>query len=125
MSALHTPAGHRCSLMWASYSERKYRSVESTGFGAVCPRPHREAFLIEVAHLWRLSMSESLPFPSQILVKVSSIFRVPTRQGGHLPQDSSWQKSMKNRATSTMHFESSMTIIPPEPTIAPSCMIAS
>ncbi len=40
---------------------------------------------------------------------------VPTRQGTHLPHDSSRQKSMKYLATSTMHDVSSMTIMPPEP----------
>jgi hypothetical protein len=45
---------------------------------------------------------------------------VPTRQGVHLPQDSSWTNSRKNRATSTMQVSSSMTINPPEPMMAPS-----
>ena len=40
---------------------------------------------------------------------------VPTRQGTHLPHDSSRQKSMKYLATLTMQEVSSMTIIPPEP----------
>ena len=46
------------------------------------------------------------------------ISSVPTRQGTHLPQDSS-AKSMKNLATSTMHVVSSMTIMPPEPMMEP------
>ena len=41
--------------------------------------------------------------------------------GMHLPHDSSMQNSMKNRATSTMHAVSSITIMPPEPMIEPSC----
>ena len=45
--------------------------------------------------------------------------RVPTRQGVHLPQDSSWVNSMKKRAISTMQVSSSMTIMPPEPIIEP------
>ena len=44
---------------------------------------------------------------------------VPTRQGTHLPHDSSWTNSRKNRATSTMQLSSSITIRPPEPMIAP------
>ena len=38
---LQTPAGQRFSWMWAMYSSRKYFRVESTGLGAVCPRPQR------------------------------------------------------------------------------------
>ena len=45
---------------------------------------------------------------------------VPSRQGVHLPQDSSWQKSMKKRAMSTVHLSSFMTMRPPEPMMAPS-----
>src|SRR5574341_1888375 len=43
ISALHTPAGHFLSLIWASYSCRKYLSVESTGLGTVLPSPHSDA----------------------------------------------------------------------------------
>ena len=53
-------------------------------------------------------------------VRISSIRRVPSRQGTHLPQDSFWVKFMKNRATSTMQVSSSMTTRPPEPIMAPS-----
>ena len=41
-SALQTPAGHFLSRTCAMYSSLKYLSVESTGFGAVCPKPHSE-----------------------------------------------------------------------------------
>ena len=50
---------------------------------------------------------------------------MPSRQGTHLPQDSSARKSRKYRATSTMQVSSSMTIMPPEPIIAPALASSS
>src|SRR3990172_1744617 len=50
---------------------------------------------------------------------IPSIWRVPTRQGTHLPQDSFWVKVIKKRAMSTMQVSSSMVTIPPEPTMDP------
>jgi hypothetical protein len=44
---------------------------------------------------------------------------VPTRHGTHFPHDSVLQKSAKDRATSTIHDESSLKIMPPEPMIEP------
>ena len=38
----HTPARQRLARMWSSNSWRKWRSVVSTGFGALWPRPHSE-----------------------------------------------------------------------------------
>ena len=35
------------------------------------------------------------PFPAVILARISAIWRVPIRQGAHLPQDSSWVKRRK------------------------------
>ena len=54
--------------------------------------------------------------------RISSMWRVPSRQGMHLPQLSRWMKSMKNLATSTMQLSSSMTTRPPEPIMAPSSL---
>ena len=54
-----------------------------------------------------------------LLSRMSCICAVPTRQGMHLPQDSSMQNSMKKRATSTMQEVSSITIMPPDPMIEP------
>ncbi|OPY04820.1 MAG: hypothetical protein A4E67_02231 [Syntrophaceae bacterium PtaB.Bin038] len=71
------------------------------------------------------SMSPGFPFPWVMLVRISSIRLVPSRQGVHLPQDSSWQKSMKKRAMSTAHLSSFMTMRPPEPMMAPSSTIVS
>jgi hypothetical protein len=71
------------------------------------------------------SRSTSVAVPVQILVNRSYICLVPTRQGTHLPQDSSMQNSMKNRATSGMQEPSSMTIKPPEPMMEPSFWSAS
>ena len=61
----------------------------------------------------------------RIFVSRLCICTVPARQGMHLPQDSSMQNSMKNRATSTIRVVSSMTIMPPEPMIEPSLVSES
>ena len=66
-----------------------------------------------------------VPWPEQIRVSKVCICAVPARQGMHLPQDSVMQNSMKKRATLTMHDVSSMTIMPPEPIIAPTFSRAS
>src|SRR4030042_3299926 len=44
---------------------------------------------------------------------------IPNRQGTHLPHDSSCKKVKKYLATSTIHDPSSITTMPPEPTIEP------
>ena len=61
----------------------------------------------------------SLPSPLVMSVRMSSMCLVPSRQGVHLPQDSSCRKVMKYLATSTMQVCSSMTIMPPEPMMEP------
>jgi len=120
-----TPASQYLSLMWASYSWRKWRMVLSTGLGAVWPSPQSAVSLIVSPRAMRRSMSPSSPSPLQMRSTISSIRFVPTRQGGHLPQLSSWVNSRKNRAMSTMHVSSSMTMTPPEPMMAPSsCRVA-
>ena len=70
-------------------------------------------------------MSPSLPLPSVMRVRISSIRLVPTRQKVHLPHDSRWVKSRKKRATSTMQVVSSRTTSPPEPMMAPVLLIDS
>ena len=73
-----------------------------------------------IASLTELEVKQlGLPSPSQILLRISTKWRVPTRQGTHLPHDSFWVNSWKNRATSTMQVFSSMITSPPEPMIAP------
>ena len=120
-----TPASQYLSLMWASYSWRKWRMVESTGFGAVWPRPQSAVWLMDSPRAMRRSMSPSSPSPWQMRSTISSIRLVPTRHGGHLPQLSSCVNSRKKRAMSTMQVSSSMTMTPPEPMIAPSsCRVA-
>ena len=119
-SAGQTPARQRLSRMCSTYSLPKWRMVESTGLGAVWPKPHSDVSLIISPSSMSRSTSSSSPWPSQMRLRISSIRLVPTRQGTHLPQDSSWTNSRKNRATSTMQLSSSMTIRPPEPMIAPS-----
>ncbi len=70
-------------------------------------------------------MSPSSPSPRVMRSTISSIRLVPTRQGGHFPQLSSWVNSRKKRAMSTMHVSSSITMTPPEPMMAPSsCSVA-
>ena len=44
--ALHSPARHLCSFICSTYSSRKYCNVDKTGFGAVCPKPHKEFSLM-------------------------------------------------------------------------------
>jgi len=70
MSALQTPAGHRFSLIWASYSSLKYLIVLKTGLGAVWPSPHRDVEIIFLLKFSRNSISPSLPFPSVISVNL-------------------------------------------------------
>ena len=123
--AVQTPAAQRCSRMCCSYSRRKCLSVVSTGFGAVWPRPHRLASRTTWQSASSRSRSSSTPSPRQIFSSRLSICLVPTRHGGHLPQDSSQQNSRKNRATSTMQESSSMTTRPPEPMMEPSFWSAS
>ncbi len=53
---------------------------------------------------------------------ISYILCVPSRQETHLPQDSSCRKLRKYLATSTMQVLSSMTIMPPEPIMAPAAV---
>src|SRR5699024_1948608 len=88
-NALHSPDGHFLSLTCAIYSFLKYFKVLNTGFGAVCPKPQTEAFLILNANFSNLYKSASSPFPSVILSNISNILLVPILQGVHLPQDSS------------------------------------
>ena len=70
-------------------------------------------------------MSPSFPFPLVMLVRILSICLMPSRQGTHLPHDSSVRNSMKYLATSTMQVSSSMTIMPPEPIIEPALVSSS
>src|SRR3990172_12586341 len=88
MIFLHLIAGHLLYLMCSSYSWRKYRNVVITGLGAVLPRAHKEPSMMAWDNSSNSSMSPSLPFPSVILVKISSMRELPSRQRVHLPQDS-------------------------------------
>ena len=67
---------------------------------------------------WMEKMKEE-NIPLVILSSSSRRRFVPTRQGVHLPQDSSTVNSRKNFAMSTIHVVSSITIRPPEPIIEP------
>ena len=96
--------------------------VLSTGLGAVWPRPHRLLALMNSASSVILSRSSMVPLPEVILSSSSNRRLVPTRQGVHLPQDSSTVNSRKNLAMSTMQVSSSMTMRPPEPIMLPMAM---
>ena len=94
----------------------------STGLGADWPSPHRLVCLTMSHSSSSCSqVGAASPSPSAIRVSRRCICTVPARQGMHLPHDSSMQNSMKKRATSTMLVVWSMTIMPPEPMIEPSC----
>src|SRR5208283_2878315 len=71
----------------------KWRMADSVGLGAVWPRAHSDAFCIALATLRIVLMSSAVPFPPTILFSRCSIWVPPIRQGAHLPQDSSTQKS--------------------------------
>src|SRR5574337_1568322 len=88
------------SLTCSSYSSRKYLIVESTGFGALLPSPQSEPETIILPIFSSFSMSPASPRPEVILSISSYICQVPTRQGGHLPQDSLLVKDRKYLATS-------------------------
>ena len=116
---MQTLAGQFLSLMWATYSSRKCFSVDKTGLGSVWPSPHIEASLTADPSSSRNSTSPSRPSPFEILVKTSSSASLPSRQALHFPQDSSLVNWTKNLDTSTMQVSSSMTIMPPDPIMAP------
>ena len=110
---------HFLSTMCSTYSSLKYLSVETTGFAAVFPSPHRAVEVIVSASFSRVSRSDISPLPATIFSRISSILLVPSLQGTHLPHDSFCVKFMKNLATSTMHVSSSITTSPPDPIMAP------
>src|SRR5574341_777441 len=115
----HLFARQYLSFTCSSYSSRKYLMVESTGFGALLPRPQSEPATISLPICSSRSMSPFSPRPVVILSRSSYICQLPTRQGGHLPQDSVLVNERKNFATSTMQSSSSRTTMPPEPMIEP------
>ena len=111
--------------MCARYSCLKYRSVLSTGFGAVCPSPHKLVAPTTSHSSVSRSRSRCVASPFVIFVSSSYICTVPARHGTHFPHDSVMQNSIKNRATETMQDVSSITIMPPEPIMEPALIKAS
>src|SRR5208283_2252003 len=111
--------------MCASYSSLKYRNVLRNGLGAVLPKAQREASPATSDSSSKSSISPSFPFPLVMFVRILSICLMPSRQGTHLPHDSSVRKSRKYLATSTIQVSSSMTIIPPDPIIEPALVSSS
>ena len=62
-SSGQTPARHFLSRMCSTNSSRKWRMADSTGLGAVWPRPHSAVSLIVLPRSIRRSMSPSCPCP--------------------------------------------------------------
>jgi len=58
-----------------------------------------------------------LPFPSVMPVSISPMRLKPSRHGTHLPHDSSWRNLWSTLQGQTMHVSSSITIIPPDPSL--------
>src|SRR5262245_55398923 len=94
MNAVHFLAGQR-PAMWASYSSRKYFSVESTGLGAVVPSPHRLPVLMKPDMSSSRCRSPARLLPTTRRSMMSSMRFVPTRHGVHLPHDSSCMNRRK------------------------------
>src|SRR5664280_190049 len=99
--------------------------VLSTGLGAVPPSAQSDQPFTTSEISSSSSMSPSRPSPAQILLSTLSIWHIPSRQGAHLPQDSSDRKFRKYLAVSTMQVSSSITIMPPDPIIEPALASSS
>src|SRR4030067_1407776 len=124
-STLHAPALQLLSFICSSYSSLKYLIMLNTGFGAVCPSPHRDAAFTVFPSSTRVAISFPFALPAIILCNISRSLFVPIRHGTHFPHDSSVVKFRKNLAISTMHDSSSITTMPPEPMIAPTAASVS
>ena len=68
--------------------------VDKAGLGADCPRAQRDENFMAWPISFSFSRSSMVPRPWEILSRMVYIWRVPIRQGEHLPQDSSTQNSM-------------------------------
>ena len=91
----HTPASQVFWSMCAWYSCRKYRNVDSTGFGADFPSSHSDPSCIPCASRSMRSRSPGRPRPARISSYTCSICFSPSRHGVHLPHDSSTRKFRK------------------------------
>ncbi len=118
-SSVHFPVGQNLSITWDSYSSLNSLIVERTGEGADLPSPHKDESITALLSSSRVVIVSRVPLPSIISSSRPRICFVPSRQGVHLPQDSSWVNCMKNRAIWTMQASLFITTIPPEPTIDP------
>src|SRR3989339_1521300 len=77
------PGSHFFSIIWWSYSSRKYLKVVKTGFGAVCPSPQRAVLLITCPSFTSVSRSSDVALPSVTLFRIWSVCASPSRQGVH------------------------------------------
>src|SRR5512133_2407165 len=98
------PGSHFFSIMWWSYSSLKYLRVVRTGFGAVCPNPHKAVLFITFPRCSRVWISASVAFPSVNLLIILSVCARPSLQGVHFPHDSPLENSVKYLATSTIQL---------------------
>ncbi len=78
--------------------------------------------MIVLLKRFKRSISGIAPLPFVIRSRMSSIRWRPIRHGAHCPQDSLEVNSIKNLAIFTMQLSLSITIIPPEPMIAPNSL---
>ena len=91
----HTPARQRLARMCSSNSLRKWRSVVSTGLGALPPSAHSEVSRIIRHSSSRVARSSCLATPTVKPLRMRRALSRPTRHGTHLPQLSEWVNSMK------------------------------
>jgi hypothetical protein len=86
---LQTP-GTRFSLTWASNTSKKYFSTR-TGFGAVCPKPHKAVSGYNLSQLCNSARSASVPLPSLYKTRFVRLF-VPIRMGPAAADSPQWIK---------------------------------
>ena len=92
-----------------------------TGFGAVCPRPHMEAFFTALANSSSSSRSSGLPLPS-VISSQNVVHLVCTEPAGNALAAGFFGKVQEVAGRSTMQVSSSTTTSLPEPIIAPAAV---
>ena len=115
-----TPAGHFFSRTWASYSSRKYRSVESTGFGAVLPRRaegrclHRVRDVLQQRQVVRSRLARA-----DLVQDFVHALVCPRGRACTCRRTRSAGSSGSSGRRPPCRLSSSMTIMPPEPIMEP------
>src|SRR4051812_21726712 len=113
-----SPTQRRCCKC-SSICSGKCLITESTGTGAICPRPHIEAVLSTSESSLSSGIWSGENFPCVQAVIMSTIFCVPTRHGTHLPQLSLRKNRIAFNAMSSMHVPSAQAITALDPTMDP------